>query len=401
MAIYSITRPFYNDDIGRTLAGARLNFYDTGTFDRKDTYFDSALTSVQPNPVIADGAGRFDTIYLATDSAYRVVLEDENGNTIWTQDDVESTPGAQDVINSILQGDYYTATGTNAHTITAVIGNPSTLEVGMTAHYDAPANSTGAVTVIWAGETLSMVLPDTTAVGSGYIASGDHLEIRYDGTNAVLYPKFGTSTGQIPLAEDVTIRSTGSEFATYGGAADAITLTTSRTLSALTAGQGFWFIPTATNTTAFTVDVDGIGPVNAKTITGVNPPAGYLIANEPTFLFYDGTNVKVDRQIERGSDSNGDYTRYADGSQVCTNNGIPGAETQTVFGVAFSEAANTTWTYPKPFIKSPVVTGDVKLTSKWLSIEAPGTTNCIYRQLALASNAASHDAVIEAEGYWY
>ena len=52
------TRAFYNDEIGRTLPGSTLDFYESGTYDRKDTYTSVALSATNSNPVVADGAGR-------------------------------------------------------------------------------------------------------------------------------------------------------------------------------------------------------------------------------------------------------------------------------------------------------------------------------------------------------
>ena len=64
------------DEVGRTLPKARLYFYENNTFNFKDVYSDTARTSVLPNPVIADGDGRFPAIYLAVNSNYRVHLKD-------------------------------------------------------------------------------------------------------------------------------------------------------------------------------------------------------------------------------------------------------------------------------------------------------------------------------------
>lgn len=64
------------DGVGRTLPKSRLYFYENNTFNFKDVYSDTARTSVLPNPVIADGDGRFPAIYLAVNSNYRVSLKD-------------------------------------------------------------------------------------------------------------------------------------------------------------------------------------------------------------------------------------------------------------------------------------------------------------------------------------
>ena len=68
--------------------GALLNFYKSGTTTRKTTYSDSAQTVANTNPVVADGDGRFGTIYLS--GIYKVVLTDKNSVQIWEVDAVQS-----------------------------------------------------------------------------------------------------------------------------------------------------------------------------------------------------------------------------------------------------------------------------------------------------------------------
>ncbi len=61
--------------------------------------------------------------------------------------------------------------------------------------------------------------------------------------------------------------------------------------------------------------------------------------------------------IERGSNANGTYVRFADGTQICTNSGL-----------TTSGAAAVTWTFPASFIYPadpgrPVVAGNVATTN--------------------------------------
>lgn len=68
------------------IAGAKLNFYITGTSTPKDTYSDSAKTIPNANPVVADAAGRFGDIFMDTDAAYKIVYTDASDVTIQTFD---------------------------------------------------------------------------------------------------------------------------------------------------------------------------------------------------------------------------------------------------------------------------------------------------------------------------
>lgn len=72
-----------NSDLGFTIPGALLNFYEVGsTTVRKDTFIQLTGGSANANPVVADGEGRFPEIYL--DGSYNVVLTDAAANDIWT-----------------------------------------------------------------------------------------------------------------------------------------------------------------------------------------------------------------------------------------------------------------------------------------------------------------------------
>ena len=67
-------------------AGAKLYFYQTGTTTPQNTYSDSALTTPNANPVVADSNGLFGPIYLLATPDYKAILKDSSGTTIWTTD---------------------------------------------------------------------------------------------------------------------------------------------------------------------------------------------------------------------------------------------------------------------------------------------------------------------------
>ena len=52
------------DGNGDPYSGSKLYFYETGTSTPLDTYSDSALSSANANPVVADANGRFSDIFL-------------------------------------------------------------------------------------------------------------------------------------------------------------------------------------------------------------------------------------------------------------------------------------------------------------------------------------------------
>lgn len=74
------------------------------------------------------------------------------------------------------------------------------------------------------------------------------------------------------------------------GTASAHIVTPVVPLISYTMAVGVLYLPPVTNTGAVTVNVSGIGPVPIKTLFGVDPTAGDIIAGQPLLLVYTGTN---------------------------------------------------------------------------------------------------------------
>lgn len=98
---YYTPNQFEVDANGVPLAGAQLFFYVTGTSTPQNTYSDVNLTVPNANPVIADGNGRFGSIFLSPSPAYKVQLwsaptvDNPTGSQIWSEDPVG--PGSGNV----------------------------------------------------------------------------------------------------------------------------------------------------------------------------------------------------------------------------------------------------------------------------------------------------------------
>lgn len=80
---------------GAPVAGAKLVFYYTGTTTYAPIYADSGLVTQLANPVVADAAGKYPSIYLSSSITYRVRQLDPNGAQIGTDYD-PYIPGAID-----------------------------------------------------------------------------------------------------------------------------------------------------------------------------------------------------------------------------------------------------------------------------------------------------------------
>ena len=121
---------------------------------------------------------------------------------------------------------------------------------------------------------------------------------------------------------------------TAGGTANAITITTGLSLTSIPTRMTTRFKTSLPNTTSTTINVDSIGAVTCKTVTGVNLPAGYIINGVFIEAVYDGTNWVVYKAPHTGSDANGDYSYFPDGTLICYN------------VMTSSSSAETTWTFP-------------------------------------------------------
>ena len=73
--------------------------YDVGTLTPKSTYQDAALTIANTNPVIANARGE---VVMYGTGAYRLILKDSLGSTIWDRDNVESPSAVASAISAAL-----------------------------------------------------------------------------------------------------------------------------------------------------------------------------------------------------------------------------------------------------------------------------------------------------------
>ena len=190
--------------------------------------------------------------------------------------------------------------------------------------------------------------------------------------------------------------------ATYGGTANAITLTTGASLASLPTGLRLRFRAGSANTGATTINVDGIGAVACRTITAVALPAGYIVTGADTVATYDGTYLVLGREIERGSNANGEYVRFADGTQICTRRVSVSLAIDQAFLGGFRCSAQV-WTYPAAFVSAPTpsVTPET-LTAFAGVINTVGLASYQWFVTAIATQtAATRDVSMLAVGRWF
>lgn len=96
--------------------------------------------------------------------------------------------------------------------------------------------------------------------------------------------------------------------------------------------------------------------------------------------------------IERGGNANGDYIKFADGTMICFRNMSDTIAIDTSLLGGF-RSANITWTYPVPFVTSPIVQSCAR-ASAFGMYSAPSAavsgsfTEAIYNYVSITSSAS-------------
>ncbi|MBY6109072.1 hypothetical protein KUV74_01530 [Halomonas sp. DP1Y21-3] len=142
-----------------------------------------------------------------------------------------------------------------------------------------------------------------------------------------------------------------SPYCTDIGTANAYALSVNYTKAAPTSysdGDQYRFRAAASNTGTSTVNINDLDAKTLVTVTGVALPAGYIRTDVDTTITYDETNDRfvADREMERGSNANGEYTRWADGSQSAVVK-------DAVLTYASEYVVIFVWTFPAAFNNEP------------------------------------------------
>ena len=198
------------------------------------------------------------------------------------------------------------------------------------------------------------------AAGGGVEANDitiDHLS-RGNGAPLPLREAYGSQITWKTSEGDISARRfqgvTVNPFHTCGGTADAIEVATGGEFTSLTAGIVLRFKATATNTGPATIAVDGVPAKPAKTVTGAELPAGYIRTDLHTEAYYDGTGWVVERQVERGSGTGGDWVRFPDGTQICHH--------KLTLNYNSGSVLKADWVYDRAFAAVPEIFGSVNIS---------------------------------------
>jgi hypothetical protein len=250
MSGYYFTQPFpiALDNNGNPIQNAKYYFYKTGTSILQNTYSDYALTTVNPNPMLSDGAGRFGDIYPNPILDYKVVLKDANDVIIKTIN-IFATNTGQTAISVASYG----AVGDGITNDTTAINNA--IAAGKYIDFGVDKTYLYSGVPAFNGHTIQSMNCKIKVVAGSYSYNaarllngsiGNALTIEF--TNTVAYTATGASYSGSAKAYDVTL--SGISSTTGISVNDFILIRTSTTSSDKSKWiHGAWKVKTVTSTT--------------------------------------------------------------------------------------------------------------------------------------------------------
>lgn len=187
-----------------------------------------------------------------------------------------------------------TASGTNTLTVTTSPVSSGVYVTGEIVRFLTSAANTGAVTINIDGRGTKNLYNSTPApLVSGDLPLGTLVEAVYDGTQFQIVG-FALRPGVVTATQATeNFRQSINQYAADSGSANAYVVAPSPAATAYTAGMVVRFKAANANTTASTVNVNGLG---AKTIAkngATALAAGDIAANEVVTVVYDGTNFQL------------------------------------------------------------------------------------------------------------
>lgn len=88
MGNFQLPRPQLIDSSGDVVSGGTIEFYNAGTTTPLTVYSDEDLTSAIGTTVTTDASGRIENVWIDDETAFKVIVKDASGNTVYTDDDL-------------------------------------------------------------------------------------------------------------------------------------------------------------------------------------------------------------------------------------------------------------------------------------------------------------------------
>ncbi|WP_068300281.1 DUF2793 domain-containing protein [Pararhodobacter sp. CCB-MM2] len=128
----------------------------------------------------------------------------------------------------------------------------------------------------------------------------------------------------------------------------------------------------------------------------------YRTYNQATILgaVSQSGGVPTGAILQRGVNANGEFVRFADGTQICTVSAAA-VDCQVTAGTVFTHASALVWTFPAAFSAAPSVSGGGGDVTRWLATSTPSPSAVGYRVLSHSSSASLAAPVLMAVGRWF
>jgi hypothetical protein len=143
------------------------------------------------------------------------------------------------------------------------------------------------------------------------------------------------------------------------------------------------------------------GPEESNPDTLIRAGDGYLKGTILDMVAQDGAGVPTGGVIERGANANGDYVRFADGTQICTSVDIPTGAINNPAG-ALWQSGHLAWTFPAAFAPGvpPILTGESGNTGAWPTFAPHGVLSTGLKATALIQITVGLNLRLCAIGRW-
>lgn len=242
--------------------------------------------------------------------ANTIPIRDSSGNAAFNQLTANGFVGP---ITGAVTGNVtgnVTGTATNVTGVVA-IGNGGTAQTTRQGAINGLLNTSGSATNTFARYDGTNVTLDVLKIGDvpqGFsrlkLAQATANTIVTNDASGNMSVLHGNNVGDVPTWDGIRFvpaaggaGSGGLARCTDSGAADAYVLTCSPAFVAYAPGISLTFVATNANTTASTINVDGIGVVNLINSDGSTLNAADIVANQVMVAVYDGTNFALASQL--------------------------------------------------------------------------------------------------------
>lgn len=283
------------------------------------------------------------------------------------------------------------------------------------------AGNGGKIVVVNAGGT-ALEATSTPVLGVATLTSANKVAITAPATAATL-----------ALAEGSTLATSGAFSQTLTAtAATNVTLPTTGTLATLAGAETLTnktltspAISSPTGITATNISNTPAGGISATTVqaalneldtekaalaganfTGALQEGGKQIYNRGNILgtVSQTAGVPTGAVVERGSNANGEYVRFADGTQICTVKIAGPLNISNLTGSVY-HTGSAVWNFPAAYVAAPAVQGmgDSVVGFCWVALgaSAPSTTQTTFDIFAAVSTASTPVASLLAVGRWF